>query len=206
MIKNTTTFTLGMILSIVLCTTPVSLKGHIFSRNAPAGDIIGAIDTGLQEVLDDHINADEATQNIKNLDEKVGDLIDKLLKYLVEEFTADSGLIHNKVLSGQKIQKFCIDYFAKLGAIKSIQYSALLMKLKEEFKKYTPEQFYKVVMTSRHAKHLQNDVKALAALQSLKEEQRIKEEHQRNIRPLTMEDIERKGQAKQEVEYKILMK
>jgi hypothetical protein len=172
MIKKTTTFALGIIFSIGLCTS-VSLEASFFSRSNAGADIIAILHDGFKGILANQTSADVVIKKLKKSDHEIGNLIEKLLEFLLIEFKKDSTLIHDKKRSGKIVEEFCIKHFIKLGAIKSIQYKGILERLKNEFSVYTPEDFYTVICTLHTLPDIDEETKAmLGAVHSLEIQKR----------------------------------
>lgn len=167
MIKKTTTFTLGIIFSIGLCTS-MPLQANWFSRSNAGADIIAILHDGFKGILASRTTADVVIKTLTKADPQVGELIEALLEFLLKEFKKDSTLIHDKNRSALLVEEFCIKYFVKLGAVKTFQYKGILERLKTEFTIYTPEEFYTVICTLHTLPEIDDKAKAvIGAMQSL---------------------------------------
>jgi hypothetical protein len=146
MIKKTTTFALGMIFSIGLCTVsmPLHAKKGILSDSNKGANIVETLQKGFTRVLKGETTAHFVVNDLTEIDKELGDLINALLKYLVEEFKKDSTLVHDEERCKTLIKNFCIK---KLGLAKALRHSGTLQLLAKKFATYSPEDFCRVIYT-----------------------------------------------------------
>lgn len=141
MITKTTKFKLkyGFLLGLLIS---VSLQAGLLSRvplSTKQEQLMRVIKTGIENILKGSCTLEEALKEAKKIDPKIADLIEKLIKYILEEVEKNPSLLEdtpqNKEIMTSKITAFCTK---TLNPIQFGKNAALLDRLKDEF---TPQQF-----------------------------------------------------------------